>query len=267
MIKVLEKTDIIGLNSLPPKEWQFDYEAFLNDHIQEDFFYAFLIIEKDQVIGCGNILLQNKVGWLANILVAKEHRNRGLGYKMTNFLVKFLKGKDCETQLLIATQLGEPVYYKAGFKKQTDYLCFDSEVDSNYTIPDTIRALVDKDLEQVHLLDTEANGEARPHLINKFYQSAFGYFDQDKELLGFYLPKSDRGLVIAKDREAGMELLKMKHSKKGSRSMLPLENREGIAFLEQLGLKNGTSLSRMMLGQENKWKPEWVYSYCSGYCG
>ena len=51
------------------------------------------------------------------------------------------------------------------------------------------------------------------------------------------------------------------------RTLLPIENKDGINFLENSGLKKGTSCVRMALGKENKWKPNYIYSYGSGYCG
>lgn len=49
--------------------------------------------------------------------------------------------------------------------------------------------------------------------------------------------------------------------------MLPIENREGINLLMKNGLKKGDKCSRMVLGKENKWNPNYIYSYGSGYCG
>lgn len=267
MIKELKISDINGLNNLPPEDWKFDYEALIREYINDDFFYAFIQIEKDKVVGTGNIFAKENIGWLGNIMVDRDSRGKGLGYKMTKFLIDFLINKGCETQLLIATELGEAVYQKLGFKKMTEYQSFTSEQDSDFKITDSIRKIELSDFQSVYRLDLETNGENRTHLIQKFYKNGFGYFSGDNELLGFYLPEFGRGLILSRDQQAGIELLKLKHSKKGNQTLLPVENRNGIELLEKIGLKKGERSSRMILGKENDWIPNNIYSYGSGYCG
>jgi len=267
MIRALRESEISGLNSLPPIYWKFDYEDFLKGYLNDDFFYAFSMVWDEKMIGTGNVFLKEKTGWLANIIIDKEYRGRGLGFKMTKFLVDFLNSKGCETQLLIATELGEPVYQKIGFKKVTDYQCFDTEMDNDFNYTNSIRKLVYSDLKDLYKLDKEANDENRTHFIDRYYGTGLGYFNSDNKLLGFYLPDFGQGLVLSRDAQAGIELLKLKHSKKGKRTMLPIENEEVINFLEKKGLKKGDKCSRMILGKENKWNPKYIYSYGGGYCG
>ncbi len=267
MISELKVSDIEGLNNLPPSAWKLDYEALLKEFIYEDFFYAFIQVQDNKIVGTGNVFLKDKVGWLANIIVDKKYRGKGLGYEMTSFLVDFLIDKKCNTQLLIATELGEAVYRKIGFRKLTEYQCFDSEIDSHFNFSNSIRKLKISDLDSIYRLDQETNAENRTHLIHRYYKNGFGYFNNDNKLLGFYLPEFGRGLVLSRDEQAGIELLKLKHSNKGKRTLLPIENQIGIKLLENIGLKKGNKCSRMILGKENKWIPNNIYSYGSGYCG
>lgn len=267
MIRELAASDISGLNSLPPTNWKFDYEAFVKCFIADDFFHAFVIIQDEQVVGTGNVILKEKVGWLANIIVAGDYRGKGLGYKMTKFLVDFLNDRGCETQLLIATELGAAVYKKLGFRNITEYLCFDSEVALDFKYTKSIRELKNSDLESVYQLDSDANGENRTHLIDKFYRDGLGFFNNANELLGFFLPDFGRGLVLSRDKQAGIELLKLKHSKKGKRTLLPIDNQDGVNLLEGSGMRKGEKCTKMILGKENKWNPKYIYSYGSGYCG
>lgn len=267
MIRELNASEIQGLNDLPPSAWKYDYESFLKQFISKDYFYAFVLIQEGKIIGTGNVFLKEKVGWLANIMVNEKYRGQGLGFKMTQFLVDFLNRKGCETQLLIATELGKFVYKKAGFKTLTEYHCFDSDTKLDFTPTDSIRPLKEINLEAVYQLDKEANAENRIHLIDKYYSTGLGYFNTENELLGFYLPHFGRGLILANNKEAGIELLKLKHSKTGSRTLLPLENIEGIELLESIGLRKGETCVRMLLGKENAWNPKHIYSYGSGYCG
>ncbi|MCB0705524.1 MAG: GNAT family N-acetyltransferase [Saprospiraceae bacterium] len=267
MIRTIKETEIAGLNRLTPPDWNYDYEVFLNDFLPHDYFHAFVLILENRIVGTGNVFVKGKIGWLANIIVEKDFRGKGLGFEMTKFLVDFLDRKGCETQLLIATELGEPVYRKIGFKKVTVYQSFDSEVDQDFNDTSSIRKLVYSDLNSVCNLDLQANAEDRAHLIEKHFETGMGYFNSDNELLGFYLPAFGRGLVISKDKQVGKVLLKLKHSEKGKRTLLPIDNQEGMEFLEHFGLKKGFQFSRMILGKTNNWNPEYIFSYGSGYCG
>lgn len=267
MINKLTKENISGLNNLLPLDWNFDYEKLLNSFIDEPYFHSIILSNRESVYGTGNVIFNDNVGWLGNIIVSQNMRRKGFGEKITKYLVGKLKSNGCETQLLIATKLGEPVYKKLGFYKISEYLCFDSivPINSNYTYP--FQNLEYSHLKDVMKLDKMVNDENRSHLIRKFYNRGKGYFNEQNELIGFYLPEFGRGLIISLEKEIGFELLRMKHSQKGKRTLLPIENIEGIDFLTKLGLHKGSLSSRMILGKENQWKPNYIYSYGSGYCG
>lgn len=267
IIKELLLSDIKGLNKLPPADWKFDYERFLKIYLEDDFFYSFAIVLDNKIVGTGNALIKGEVGWLAHIIVDENYRNRGLGRKITEFLIDFLNSKGCKTQLLIATELGEPIYKKLGFQKLSEYQRFDSEKDHDLVISKSIRPLSEKDFREVCQIDLEINGEDREHLIKRYFDGSFGFFNTSDEMLGFYLPGFGRGLVLGKDAESGTELLKLKHARKDVRTLLPEENKIGIRFLKGLGLKEGPKCVKMYLGEKNKWKPSSIYSYGSGFCG
>lgn len=266
MIRNLEFNDIQGINQITPTDWSFDYENFLKSFLSESFFHAFEMIHNGEIVGTGNVLIKGKTGWLGNIIVDSAHRGKGFGYKITQYLVDFLEKKSCQTQLLIATELGEAVYTKIGFRKTSEYLCFDSTQEIKVEKSSSVRPLTLDDKPSVYSLDRFANRECRIHLLDKFYSNGLGYF-KENELIGFYLPEFGRGLVIAQSEESGIELLKIKHSEKGKRTIVPKDNLSSIQYLENLNLKKGENASRMVLGLDSKWNPRNIYSYGSGYCG
>lgn len=267
MIRVLKKTDIEGLNRLPPSDWKFDYESFLIDFFEEDYFEAFVMELDSEIVGTGNVFFEGSIGWLANIIVDGNQRGKGLGREITKFLVDYLIDKGCKTQLLIATELGAPVYEKIGFKLVAEYQSYETEFESDYILPNAMRKLETSDLEKLYQLDYVVNGENRKHLLCKYYNSGYGYFDINNGLEGCYLPDFGKGLVLSKNTNAGIELLRLKHSRRGSKTLLPLANKDGIDFFETNGLKKGGKFTRMVLGDENKWNPEFIYSYGSGCFG
>jgi len=267
MIYGLNPSQIPGLNKIPPLDWDFDYESFLRSYLPTDFFKAFILLQDKEIVGTGNVFYKGKIGWLANIIIIKAYRQQGLGAKMTQHLVDYLDKQGCETQLLIATELGESVYEKIGFRKVSSYQGFYSAQNQVYKAGTPIKNIEKKDLQSICDMDLFANGECRKHLIERYYETGFGYFNMEHELLGYYLPDFGRGLVVAKNEKAGIELLKLKHSQKGKKTMLPIENKAGIECLTQLDIPKTDRWSRMSLGKSLSWNPKLIYSYASGYCG
>ena len=163
--------------------------------------------------------------------------------------------------------MGERVYQKLGFRRTTTYQGYQSETDTNYNMCRNVRPLIQSDLENVLKVDKEINGEDREHFLINNYKSGFGYFDNMGELIGLYLPDFGRGLVLAKNQDAGVELLKIKHSEKGRTSYIPIENKAAIDFFINRNFNRLENFSRMSLSNDSKWNPKYIYSYGSGYSG
>ena len=101
----------------------------------------------------------------------------------------------------------------------------------------------------------------------EYYRNGFGFYNQKNELQGFFLPEFGSGLVLSRNNRAGVELLRLKHSKKGKRTRIPVNNQAGITVLKSLNLRQGDNYTRMTLGKEIRWNPEFIYSFGGGYCG
>ncbi len=55
-------------------------------------------------------ITNGSTGWLAHIIVAPHFRGQGLGYTLTNYAIETLENLGCTSQLLVATEMGEPLY-------------------------------------------------------------------------------------------------------------------------------------------------------------
>ena len=265
MIRALQSSDISGLNSFPPSEWDFDFESFLMKFMKKDYFQAFVMYKEDKIVAVGNVLVNDNIGWLGNIIIHKQYRGTGLGSEMTKFLVDYLLEKGCNSILLIATELGKSVYKKIGFEEICDYCYFEAVADVDILTTKSIRQLVEEDVNDVLELDKAATGEKRKYLIEAFVSTGFGFF-RDEMLVGFYLPDYGRGLIVSEDTDAGLALLSMKHAKKGSRSLLPIDNKEATDFLLKSGNIQGDKCTKMILGQTPAWFPEHIFAIGSGFC-
>ena len=73
------------------------------------------------IVGTGVATVNGPVGWVGTIFVSPEQRGRGLGLALTTTVVDALEGAGCRTLVLVATQLGRPLYEGIGFSLQTTY--------------------------------------------------------------------------------------------------------------------------------------------------
>ena len=77
-------------------------------------------------------------------------------------------------------------------------------------------------------------------MLEKYFSDSWIYYDKaTNELKGYFLPSMGEGPVIATDREAGLSLLKFKHSlKECEKAVLPKENKDGKASPDCKNCKN-----------------------------
>lgn len=92
------------------------------------------------------------------------------------------------------------------------------------------------------------------------------FIKKNGKISGYYLPELGEGLIVADNREAGIELMKLKYSI-SNKGTLPVENREGIAFLKENGFVETRRAKRMILGKEFLWHPDKIYNRIAGNLG
>ncbi|UCC19644.1 MAG: GNAT family N-acetyltransferase [Promethearchaeota archaeon] len=79
----------------------------------------FLISEEDgKVNGVGGIFLFEKVCSFGYMAVLPEYRGKGLGTEIFSRLLEIANKMKCETKVLYASKLGEPIYKRFGFKRR-----------------------------------------------------------------------------------------------------------------------------------------------------
>jgi len=263
--KVLHR-DLDKIKKLTPDGWS-DISVEFKRYINYDFCEPIKVTENNRIIGLGCSMIFKKSSWLAHIIVDRALRRRGIGTLMVNYLISALKAKNIETILLIATELGEPIYKKVGFRVISDYLFFNRT--SSWTdkeISKKIRPYDQESYSQVIELDESISGECREPLIKNYLNDGFVYVD-NRNLHGFYLPNLGEGAIYADLPEAGLELMKLKYSTV-NKAVIPAQNEKGIEFLQQNGfIKTDRMARRMILGKDIDWKPECFYSRIGGNYG
>ncbi len=79
----------------------------------------FLIAEeKGEIIGIGGVFLFEKVSTFGYMAVLQEYRGMRIGTEIFRNLLEIANKMNCDTKILYASKLGEPIYKKFGFKKR-----------------------------------------------------------------------------------------------------------------------------------------------------
>jgi GNAT superfamily N-acetyltransferase len=259
--------DIPSIEKLQPEGWE-NVAFYFQFYCQQSFCYPIVAIIDDEIIGVANGTLNGKTGWLAHIVVSEKHRNKGVGLKLTQEIINYLSAQNCKTQILISTELGKKLYEKLGFKISGYYCFYNGPKLKIKTNNKNIRPIKQSDLNLIFELDKQISGETRKHMIEKYSSNGVVYFGKDElDISGYYFSEFGEGLICAKNDFVGIELLKYKHSQKGGRAVLPIENESGRKFLENNDYKLVNKAPRMVLGEEVNWKPHFIFSRIGGFYG
>jgi GNAT superfamily N-acetyltransferase len=264
-IEPFTRNDLPGLNELRPPDWH-DITPSFEFYLSRTFCFPIKSVTSGRIVGIGAAILFQSTGWLAHIIVHPEYRGCGIGGEIVSSLLKLMQNRGCQTMSLIATDLGYPVYKRSGFLDDGEYLFYKRDQKApampvNEKIigyePQFERSALD--------LDAEISGENRSAVILEKLAGSFLCI-LDGEVAGCYLPGLGEGLIIARRREAGLALLKVKVAG-SSRVVLPAQNESAVALLAQNGFHETLRCKRMVHGARLAWKPEGLFSRIAGNLG
>ncbi len=268
-IRLLEKEDIPHVIQLPPKEWNSDLDILISKHFNEDYFYFIIAETNNEIAGIAHNIVFGKTSWLGHIIVKPELKRKGIGKKLTEKLISNNTDIGCTTQILIATEEGEKLYNKLGFKTESRYKFF--KPTRNYNVNPDISCINKNNKNNItdfFGLDHKATNEDRNSFTEKYLKNGKVYVNQrNNRAEGFFLPEFSEGSVIAKTKEAGLELMKLKLLDKPDKIVVPEDNKTVIKFLKETGFEEYENAPRMILGEDLIWKPEYIYCRAAGYCG
>ena len=266
-IRPLTANELPLLWNFAPPDWNTDLAKIFSFHFGQPSFYSIGAELDGKLVGCANGLLQDRVGWLGNIIVLPEARRSGIGQALTEHLIQYFQMRGCRAQLLIATSMGEGLYKKLDFRICSYYISLRSEQTPQPSLSRRIRPLVPADVEAVLELDQQVCSEERAPFLRRFLQGAFVYEDTSSTIDGYLLPALGNGLIIARGKRAGLALLKFKLAYGSPLMVVPEENRAALDLLQQAGYFETKRMPRMCLGEQVDWKPELVFSRGTGFCG
>ncbi len=78
--------------------------------------YHFIALQKKKVIGTGRVRIYNKKAKIERIAIDKRFRHKGIGTKLTRFMINFVRKKHISNIVLHAQCYAKEFYEKLGFK-------------------------------------------------------------------------------------------------------------------------------------------------------
>lgn len=257
--------DVEFISTLQPEGWD-NILPKVRFYAESDYCFPIKILHNKKIAGIGATIIHNDTAWLGHIIVHEKERGKGIGRLITEKLIEIAKAKNCKTIHLIATDLGAPVYEKAGFVTQTDYLFFENVQIGSVAIDyESIYKYKPAYKNMLLEIDKFNSTEERSCELEGHLENAFIYLYKDK-VEGFYLPTLGEGLIIANNQQAGIELLKL-HLKSHNKVVLPKDNHTGTSFLYEHGFKEYSKAKRMTLGENRNVQFENIYNRIGGYIG
>jgi GNAT superfamily N-acetyltransferase len=264
-IEPFTEIDLPSLDGLRPEGWS-DIKLPFLFYLSHPFCRPLKAVVDGTVAGTGVGIVFGATAWLAHIIVRPESRGQGIGGKIVARLIEILAAAGVRTISLTATDLGRPVYKKAGFVDQIEYLHYAREAGERKVDPDGRIIPCGPALkDSVLALDRESSGEERGAAVAERLDGAL-VFVMGGEARGFYAPGIGEGLVIGRDVEAGLALLKLRSARE-QRIALPAGNETGRQFLVANGYREVMRFWRMVWGPPFPWKPENIYSRVAGNMG
>jgi len=263
--KTITTPDLDKIRNLQPEDWP-DIIPDISFYIKSSICNPIKAQINDDIVGTGTSIVFDNTSWIAHIIVGSDYRNKGIGSAIVNELLESLSRDSIATCSLIATELGKPVYLKAGFRIVTEYSFFQREKTwIEYPVSKNIISFTEDYRSRIYELDKKISGENREKLLIYFLANSMLYIEYNK-VLGYYIPDFKEGLIFADTEEAGLELMKIKYSKV-DKAVLPSNNTVGLTFLKQNGFVETKKATRMILGKDIDWKPEKIYSRIGGNLG
>jgi len=227
------------------------------------------VAERDgAILGTGIASVHGPAGWVGTIFVDPSERGTGLGRALTEAAMGVIAAAGAGTQVLVATDLGRPVYEKLGFETRTFYQTFeregvapDGEPADAGILPFTV-----SDVDDAALLDRTATGEDRGPLLAAMaaMEGGIALRSPDGRLDGYVLRAPwGGGATVARDLDAAQRLFAGRLRRAGPgktvRVGTPLENEAGLAALDAAGWRRTYRARRMELGPRPEWRPAMLW--------
>lgn len=264
-LRPLKPADLDAIDGLNPPDWA-PYRPTFEHYFSTSCAQPYGLDLDGGLAAMGTLITFGASAWIAQLITHPEARGRGLGTKVLDGLLAMGRSAGVKTFSLVATELGFPLYQKAGFEVEGWYEFWTRDKPAPVTRGGTglTRPLEPADLPAVAALDRWATGEDRRAYWERLTEGA--RVAGASSIEGVWLPRLGEGLVVASHAEAGAALLHARLD--GSqRCVVP----EGHGGAQEILVQRGFTLSlrarRMVLGPALDRHPEGLWSRVAGNLG
>ncbi|MFD2742377.1 MULTISPECIES: GNAT family N-acetyltransferase [Sphingobacterium] len=259
--------DLSQVSVLQPDGWEAISDNFIQ-HINNDYTHPIKASFDTKIVGLGNLVMLRGSAWITHVIVQPDYQGEGIGSRIVDELINMAERANIPSIALMASEMGEPIYRKAGFRAVSEYIEFSqgktlTPVDK---LNDDILSYSPEYKNQILDLDQRITGEDREYLLLPFLEQAMVYVNNDI-VEGYHLPFLGEGPVYAVNEKAGHALMELHYVFK-EKVVVPSESTSAIAYLEQQGFQRvGINGKRMVWGRDLEWHPENIYSRINGAFG
>ncbi len=244
-------------------EWG-DRRAWFEYVVASPTVHGFVAEADGEIVGTGVAALHGPVAWIGTIWVRSTSRGRGLGAALTEAAMDAAEAAGCVTQLLVATDVGRPLYERLGFRIHTWYRTMERQgVDGSP--PRTVRPFEADDLQAMVDLDRLATGEDRGAALAAFAAPATTRVLVDQDTLRGFVVRAPwgGGATVAGSVDDALALLDARLAAAGSqrtvRCGILLENDAGARALEASGWTEAWRAPRLIRGHALDWDPTMLW--------
>ncbi len=241
-----------------------DLRSYLRFYVRHPACQPFVAERNGQIVGMATGTVSGAVGWLAHIFTSPEQRGYGIGTTLTRTVMADLESKGCRSLLLGASEMGQPIYEKSGFRVVSAYHYLDGPYRADPNPSPRLQPLSASDLPELCAFDRQVTGEDRSHLWHAFQET--GWITRDEatnEMTGYAVVAPwETGPVIARNVQDARLLLEQVSRAAGDAQVfaaLPSENAAGLAELEQAGFTLRRQIPRMLKGEPITWEPALIW--------
>ena len=234
----------------------------------------------DRIVGVGSGVAYGDLGFVGNMVVAEDHRRRGVGSAILEGLIGFLsRERGCSRLELNATAEGRPLYERHGFasigQSQTASLGREIGLEPDRSI--AVRRAGAGDLDDLAAYDRPRFGGDRHFLLQQLLgepASPILVAESDGEIVGFACVRLDApriGPMVADTPSVAETLLHeafaLAKDVPDLRLNLPPRNRAGAEWLAGLGVELEPWDGRMARGPQIPRREETIYGMTVGALG
>jgi predicted N-acetyltransferase YhbS len=218
------------------------------------------------IVGTGVATINGPVAWIGTIWVDPASRGRGLGTALTVATIEAAEAAGSQTLVLVATEAGQPLYERLGFKVQTRYRILEVPGLATGTLDPGIRPFRPSDRSAVAALDAAATGEDRAHLLEALASSeTTRCLEHADGTIGGYVLRAPwgGGATIAPDPDDALAILEARRLAAGPekrvRAGLLGSNATGLARLVGSGWTESWHAPRLIRGEMPDWDPNAIW--------